>query len=154
MIAPARIHDVLYVCRRMDPTERAEQVAVRGEGFDPDEFAMQLYHLGTCHAALGPDGLPRYVGGLVPLHPGVMGTWMVHTADWRPCVREVIDTCTRALETTLANGTHRVELRAIATNHRAHAFYRRLGFHEEARLRAYGMHGEDFLVFARLREEI
>lgn len=154
MISPARIHDVLYVCRRMDPVERAEQEAIHGQGFDPDEFAMQMYRLGTCHTARGPDELPRYVGGLVPMHDGVCGTWMVHTPNWRPCVREVLEVCTAALERTLANGTHRVELRSIATNHRGHAFYRRLGFHEEARLRHYGRNGEDFLVFARLREEI
>lgn len=151
MIRPAFIHDVLYVCRHMDPVERAEREAIYGPDFDVDDYAIALYQRGTAHASVGADGLPRYIGGFIPLHAGVYTTWMVHTGRWRSAVREALEVCTRALEALLADAAHRVEIHCSAANTRAHRFYRRLGFERESIQRAYGADGSDFITFVRLR---
>jgi hypothetical protein len=79
--------------------------------------------------------------------------WMVSTPEawnatnWRGTTRYV----RKAMNAMLQTDAHRLQCVSLRSRIRAHEWYRVLGLRQEGVLEAYGVDGQDALMFARLR---
>lgn len=144
-LEPRLVAQVLYNLRDAD---RAELSATLWQ-FDSQLIAEAAKGARFGFVALTDDGAPTAVAGASEVWPGVFQVGLFATPRWR----EVAAGVTRALRRDLAPalvgaGAHRAHAFSLATHDEAHRWLSRLGARCEARLRAWGRGGEDFLLFA------
>ena len=153
MIVPATMEHLLYVARHMQVMEKASCSAVMWGGFDPDKLARRFMRTDIRYCCLDENHVPVVVGGMDIITPAVGHAWMFGTDDFPKVIREVTRATRKALDRMLENDLLRVEVRCLEAHKIAHDWYRRLlGFTEPpAMLRSYGVGGENFLLFARVR---
>jgi|GEM_PF-445439 len=147
--------DYLAVCYRLPEDERRQWSAFSDGGpFDPEAMAIQLAASpGPRWALVTSRGEPIAIGGFTWLRPRVWQDWLISTsAAWTDHWRTVSKTCRRIIDRMLATEARRIQCVALAERTRAHAWYRVLGYEREGLLRAYGAHGEDAVMFARVAQ--
>jgi hypothetical protein len=147
--------DLIDVCRRMPEDEQEQYGAFFGEQYDPDKFAARL------SLSAGPSWLlcdgeqPIAAAGFELIRRGVWQDWMVSTpeawsaANWRGTTRYV----RKVMGAMLEADAHRLQCVSLRSRIRAHEWYRVLGLRQEGVLEAYGVDGQDALMFARLRSD-
>lgn len=152
MIIRLTIDSALYIARRLREPERRERIELLGE-FDADAFGVACYQRpGVAYAALNQRLEPVVMGGLQATRPGQAAAWMAGTDRWPEVVREVTRTCRRSLAAALESSVHRVEVVSPAWFEEAHNWYRLLGLTHRAPLPGYGVNGEPWVLFARVRQ--
>lgn len=151
MMIPAPAHaEILYVVNNMRKSSHEEIFAVTDA--TEAEFAQGL------HAAPGfkwvgyHDGMPAAIIGASPIHKGVWALFGFGTDDWIKIWREVTRCARRDMMTAVAEtGAHRAHCVSMATHEDAHRWLRMLGATLETPMPAYGMNGEDYIMFAWLK---
>lgn len=154
MIVKATMEQLAYVAKHMQAIEKTSCSALMWGGFDPEKLAHKLMRTDLRYCCVDDNQVPVVVGGIDFITPAVGQCWMFGTDDFPKVVREVTKATRRVLDDLLEKQVRRIEIRSIKTHTVAHEWYRRfLGFTEApAVLRSYGVGGEDFLLFARIRE--
>jgi hypothetical protein len=153
VIVKAEMEHLVYVASHMQAIEKTSCSALMWGGFDPEKLARKLMRTDIRYCCLDQNHAPAVVGGVDFITPAVGQAWMFGTDDFPKVVREVTKATRQLLDTLLANQLLRIEIRSIETHRVAHQWYKRfLGFIEEpAMLRSYGVGGENFLLFSRIR---
>jgi hypothetical protein len=92
------------------------------------------------------------VAGFDQIRPGVWQDWLLSTpAAWDKYWRSVTKISRRVMDEMLQQGAHRLQCVSLASRIHAHRWYRPLGLEREGLLRAYGVNGEDAVMYSRLR---
>jgi hypothetical protein len=148
------LEDFAYIMKRMRPDEIEQFLALSGlREYDPDvaarAFAMTA---GPTFVLVEADNKPVILGGFEPKRRGVYEAWLAGTMEgWDKHWRRITRECMRQMDTLLTVGAHRIEVCALASRTRTHAWYERIGFVREARLTGYCADGSDAIMFARTR---
>jgi hypothetical protein len=150
--------DLAYLAVHMRGDEIEQYLALTGaDTYDADTAARGFAAIpGVSFALVAPDDLPVCAGGFEQVRPGVWQTWMVGTDDgWARYWRGMTKHTRRVMDALLAaDGNRRIQTNALATRRAAHEWYRRgLGMQDEGVWRSFGVHGEDVMCFARVRED-
>lgn len=149
------ILDFALLALRCREDEKRQWCADTGkERFDPDLCARSLAaNSGPAWLLLSPSNEPWVAGGLEPLRPGVMSAWAIGTPEaWEKSWRSITKQGRRMLREAMSQGIRRIEVICLAERDCAHAWYARLGFQFEGRLRHYFTDGSDGMMFAMTRE--
>lgn len=152
IVEGARREDVEYVVAHASTEHRAELESTTFENLSVVDQVM-------CHVPLvvytffDRSGFPAVVCGLHLVSPGVAHGWMLAT----PRIGEIGIMVTRKSKQVFAaildNGwAHRIQAVIGVQDRTAARWLERLGFHQESTLRAWGKHGEDFMMFRRLSD--
>lgn len=147
--------DLLGVCHRMPDDEKEQYEAFFGLKYDPNEFAARLSLSQGPSWLLCDDEKPIAAAGFELIRKGVWQDWMVSTpeawseANWRGTTRYV----RKAMNVMLETDAHRLQCVSLRSRIRAHEWYRVLGLRQEGVLEAYGVDGQDAIMFARLRAD-
>lgn len=145
--------DLLNVCHRIPDDEKEQYEAFCGEKYDPNTFAARLSLAAGPSWVLCDGDSPIAVAGFSMERPGVWQDWMVSTpeawspANWRGTTRYVRN----VMGGMLKSEAHRLQCISLRSRIRAHEWYRLLGLRQEGILEAYGVDGQDALMFSRLR---
>lgn len=148
--------DALKVCFDMpqDEREQYEAFSLDGSKYDPEQAAVEFF------ARTGPkwtlcDGTdPIAIAGFDYLRNGVWQDWMVSTPKawdkqhWFHTTRQV----RRVMDSMLGEVAHRLQCISLRSRIHAHEWYGVLGLRQEGVLEAYGVSGEDALLFSRVRK--
>lgn len=147
-LARLNVLDVVYVARNMRERDRLE-INATNRNEDPDDFAMRVVqYYGDFSGVAWDDRRPVACFGCTEAHPGVWEAWMFATDDLPGIGLELTRHLKKVmLPHLIALGAHRVEARSMAGHEDAHRWLKSLGAVQEARLRRYGKHGEDFILF-------
>ena len=146
--------DYLHVCFRLNEDERDQIEAFTGRGYDPEDTAIAHVHKAPAWM-LCEDNEPYCIAGFDMLRPGVWQDWLLSTPKawdqkhWRSTTRHV----KRVMDAMMKTEAHRLQCVSLASRIHAHKWYAVLGLAPEAPLKAYGAHGEDAIMFARLRDD-
>jgi hypothetical protein len=110
--------------------------------------------LSSVRCAMMDDGTPVGIGGPLWLRPNVATLLFYATDDFTKLVHPL----TRYMRHTLmpsvkAEGAHRIECMSLATYTEMQTWVELFGLRPEARLRAYGRNGEDFISYAWLAKQ-
>ena len=153
MIVKATMDQLVYVAKHMQAIEKTSCSALMWGWFEPEKLARKLMRTDMRYCCVDDHHVPVVVGGIDFITPAVGQCWMFGTDDFPKVVREVTKATRRVLDEILANQVRRIEIRSIETHKVAHEWYRRfLGFTgEPSMLQSYGVNGENFLLFARIR---
>lgn len=110
--------------------------------FFRDGFRWCFYH----------DGKPAAILGALEVHNGVWNLYGAGTNDWQKVWRQVTLTAKRdMMSLVLDAGAHRAQCLSPAHHSDTHKWLRYLGATHEVQMPQYGMHGEDFIMFAWLK---
>lgn len=152
MIVDLTIDHALHVCRTMDEVWLAERKA-QIEAWDPVAHAISMVQTpGVAYSVIARDGLPVIVGGVHIVRAGLGTTWMAGVPGWRECVIEVARVSRKVIKALLDNGgLHRIQMTTGADSEGARRWCELLGLRLESRLVGFGLHGEDFLMYAATR---
>lgn len=153
LVAPT-LRDLMILCHDMAPDERAQwRALVDPAPYDFEQAAAKLYTLpGVKFALLGPRGQLIGAGGYVDQGHGVLRDWLVAPPEsWSTHWRSITEACKFAMDCLLDDGYRRLETCALASRTRAHRWYEKgLGMTHEGTLRAYGIGGEDVVIYSRV----
>ena len=144
-----QIRWVLENIRAIDALE----IAAAGVDFThmPD---ILMRHKVFCFTACDEDLGPIAVWGMIERRQGVGAGFAFGTDNWRravlPMVRQIRGFVIPFLH---SNGYHRVEAAALAGRDDVAALMHLIGARPEARLRGYGISGEDFISYRWLADE-
>jgi len=131
----------------------ALEIAAAGVDFThmPD---ILMRHKVFCFTACDEDIGPIAVWGMIERRQGVGAGFAFGTDNWRkavvPMVRQIRGYVIPFLH---SNGYHRVEAAALAGRDDVAALMHLIGARPEARLRGYGISGEDFISYRWLADE-
>jgi len=113
-----------------------------------------MRHKVFCFSACDEEIGPIAVWGMIERRQGVGAGFAFGTNDWRkavlPMVRQIRGFVIPFLH---SNGYHRVEAAALAGRDDVAALMHLIGARPEARLRGYGISGEDFISYRWLADE-
>lgn len=148
-----KLVDILSVCFDARDDEREQHEVFTGDRYDPEIFAARLSLLGGPSWSICRDEKPLLVAGFIPLRPGVYQDWMVSSnAAWADGNwREVTKIARRVMQAMLTHEAHRLQCISLRSRIQAHRWYNILGLRQEGVLEAYGVNGEDAVMFARLK---
>lgn len=154
-------YDILHVARNMRPADAHEVYALRYDD-NPTRLALELF-------AAAPQALCAYAIGLDKKMDACafLGIWpfsetrriaianLFGTADIRRAAPALIGFARETLiPRLLAEGTQRVECRALESHHAARAFIRRCGaVCESMSMRDLGRDGEAYRLYAWRRSD-
>lgn len=146
-----KLADFAAVVSRLPEDERDQYEAFTGEPFDPQRVSAVFSLRSGPSWVLLADERPIIVAGFDMIRHGVWQDWLFSTPEawderhWRTVTRH----CRRAMDAMLRTTAHRLQCVSLASRIKAHEWYRVLGLKLEGPLRAYGVNGEDALMFAR-----
>lgn len=154
IVRPATPADIAAICADLRPADAREVFATRW-GDDPAELAGELAALlpraVLAQALCGTDGAAIALVGFWMAGPGFGSASLIATRRWGEIAPTAHRHCRRVVMARAAPAAfRRLECRSLADHGAAHRWLRSLGFAEEARLRALGRDGEDFVQFAWL----
>lgn len=101
---------------------------------------------------LTQEDRPLAVGGFVMVRSGVYQDWLLTTADaWAPGTWKAVTRQLRLVsDRVLQAGAHRLQCVALADRDSARAWYRVMRLEYEGTLRAYGLQGQDAVMYSRV----
>lgn len=148
------LSDILLICDRLCEDERRQYEAFSGQCYDRDTFALGLATKAGPSWVLCADGRPICAAGYDYIRHGVWQDWMINTPEafgkhWRTTTKYVRRGMNAMLDQTDA---HRLQCISLASRVDAHRWYAVLGLAPEGTLRAYGVNGEDAIMFARVKD--
>lgn len=144
--------DFLIVLDNLPADEIQQYEAFTGQKWDPQEVAA-AYSLHPGPKWLGAvEGKPVCIAGFELIRPGVWQDWLFSTpAVWTDHWRTATKLCRKVMDLMLQKEAHRLQCVSLASRTAAHRWYRPLGYTQEGILRHYGAHGEDAVMFSRIR---
>ena len=155
-LAKPMLTDFAYVAHNLPLDQRQQWEALSdGQPFDAEDMAT---HLAAAHGprwlVLTDEGHPIIIGGFTYLRPGVWQDWLISTPEaWTTHWRAASKLCRRMIDAMFeGDDTHRIQCVALADREAARKWYRILGYEFEGTLRRYGAHGEDAVMYARVKD--
>ena len=152
MIVPITPQHAAYVCANLSDWVLRDVSAAHLLG-DHEKFTEILCaeidnSIGYGYA-LTRDGVPIGVGGVEPLHRGVMYLWALHTDRYKEAEHEYARVARRAIAHVLSLPTcHRVQLVTAAERDQSHRWLKMVGLKYESTLVKFGRNGEDYHMYA------
>lgn len=147
--------DFIRVCQLLPDDERQQLEAFTGEVYNAEQVAASFYlrsRAGLCWV-LATDSAPLAIAGYEMVRTGVWQDWLLSTPDaWTYHWRTITKRCNEAMTAMLKTEAHRLQCVSLASRIHAHRWYRTIKLREEGTLQAYGAHGENAIMFARVRE--
>lgn len=144
--------DFLRVCSQLPEDEREQYECFTGEAFEYERVAAAYSLRGCPMWVLTIDDEPIVIAGFDRIREGVWQDWLFSTpAAWDTHWRTVTKYAKKVMDAMLRGEAHRLQCVSLASRIHAHRWYRPLGLELEGTLRGYGVHGEDALMFSRLR---
>lgn len=147
------LSELLMVTAWARTDEREQHEAFSGRPYDYEDFAAELHLRHGPRWLLATEDGPVAAAGFTMIRPGVWQDWMVSTdSAWVPGTWQgVTRHARRVMDLMLQGGAHRLQCVSLASRIHAHRWYRPLGLEQEGVLHAYGVNGEDAIMFYRLR---
>lgn len=147
--------DYLQVCHEACPDQIEQYEALAGDKFEPDVIATKLFLQDGPAWTIYVDDKPVLVAGFTQIRPGVWQDWLVSNARaWEKDVYVGVSRRVRkVMDAMLKTEAHRLQCISLRSRIQAHEWYRVLGLRQEGVLEAYGVDGQDALMFARVRAE-
>lgn len=145
--------DFLKVAHKMRANEREQYEAFVGP-YEPDVWAADTrLRPGPSWVAVRDDE-PLLVCGFDCIRPGVWQDWLVSTdAAWEPRNWKPITRHLRKLMDKMFEGdVHRLQCISLSSRIKQHEWYRLLGLGNPVLLEAYGLQGQDALMFSRVKK--
>lgn len=149
-----RIGDWLHICHNLAADQIEQYEAFTGP-YVADEVAV----LGSLRQGpnwvLCADGEPVVIAGFDMVRPGVWQDYLLSNGPiWDRHWLTITKHVRKAMNAMLTvGGAHRLQCVSLASRLHAHVWIGCVGFASEGTLRSYGIHGEDAIMFARLRPE-
>lgn len=156
MIRPATAEAVRHVAEWMRKRDLEETRAITFGEPDPAGLIARV-ETGQSWAVVAhaADGEPVALVGADPDRPGVWTVYAFGTPRWGEVVGGLTRYVRRVMIPSLVSGgAHRAQCYSISTYTQAHRWIELLGAKQEAVLRQFGRHGEDFIVFRWLATEL
>lgn len=146
--------DALYVVKKMRDEDRREVFATRWDDCDYGLAFDCANAPGAKWAAL-VDGEPVAIGGMALNQPGIAQAWMMGTDALPQAGVTLTRFCGDVIKKLLTgdSGIRRVQAHSAAFHVNAHKWLEAIGMTDRVALPMYGKHGEDFILFSRLRAE-
>lgn len=153
MIVPVTGDDLLHILRNMRAADREEVFALRDHD-SVERLADEMRMVRPMAFIVRHGETPAAVAGAYRVRSGVWSVFMVATDDWPKVALATTRAIVKGLIPYLKEaGAHRAECYSHAGHETAHRWLVMLGATPEARLRAYGRNGEDYVLFRWLRKE-
>jgi hypothetical protein len=144
---------VRHVVEHMRASDRIE-IAATTPNMDPEELTKRIMLSADMVFVARHNGVPASCWGLMPMWPGVGYAFCFGTDDWGAVLLAMTRHVRRFMVPLLLDtGFHRVETRSLATRHDVGRWLEIFGAEAEAVLRGSGARGEDFILYAWLRNE-
>lgn len=145
--------EMLRICYALPSDEREQWEAFAGRAYDAEAVAAEFHLRPGPKWTIMEGELPVLAAGFTELRDGVWQDWALTTpVAWESrrwmTVTKIVR---RVMDGMLQDHGHRLQCVSLASRIQAHRWYRVLGLELEGTLRAYGVHGEDALMFSRLR---
>ncbi len=160
-VIPCRVAHLAYLSSCMREDEMAQFLAVTGaKEFSADHAAHRFIDTasrshGFAFTVLRADNTPAVAGGYELVAPGVWQSWMVGCDEgWSEQWRSITKVTLWLMERMFEHGARRLQTNAMTSRVRTIEWFERsLGLQREGVFRQFGARGEDFAMFARVREE-
>lgn len=146
MIDTLTVQDALYVCYHMRDVDLREVRASSGLWHKMDFAKMFAQCGGWC--LKDESGTPVIVGGIHEFWHGVGNAWLVGTDD---AGKYIIEASRHAKKVLRDPRWRRVQAWSAAFHEESHAWLEMLGFVNAHTLEQYGVGGERFYLFEKLR---
>lgn len=154
IFAEPKYSEILHVCRNMRAASAEEMYACKAHS-NPDIIANELYDRPGLKWVGYHDKKPAALIGAFPLYPGVWGMFGLGTDDWQKIWRPITVAARRVMIPSVeVLGAHRMSCTSPIAHTETHKWLKFLGAEQEAVLRGYGKNGEDFVLFAWIKEKI
>ncbi|MFN7185436.1 MAG: hypothetical protein ACK5VE_03580 [Alphaproteobacteria bacterium] len=151
IVVDPRFAEVRYVLENLRAKSREDVFGA--SDVDPAGYARYLANAPGFHRAVYYQGKPAAVFGAIPMHKGVWSLYGMGTDDWISVWRLVTLVCKRDIvRAVLSAGAHRAECLSPATHEDTHKWLRFLGLDYEVPVPQYGKGGEDYILFAWLKD--
>lgn len=151
MIENATYDMVTYVAHNLRDADRAEMHACATERARLADVIERRSVFAFCAF---DDGVPTAIWGMLETRPGVGSAYAFGTDDWGRVVLPMVRQIRNFLAPwSRANGYHRIEAAALASRRDVARFMTLIGAQREALMKAFGAHGEDFILYRWLAHE-
>ena len=151
IVVDPRFAEVRYVLENLRAKSREDVFGA--SDVDPVGYARYLANAPGFHRAVYYQGKPAAIFGAIPMHKGVWSLYGMGTDDWISVWRLVTLVCKRDIvRAVLSAGAHRAECLSPATHEDTHKWLRFLGLDYEVPVPQYGKGGEDYILFAWLKD--
>lgn len=148
----ASLVQFLMVCDELPEEEREQYEAFSGQPYDVERMALSFANRTGPNWVLCTESKPLCIAGFDYIRPGVWQDWMLTTPDcWTTHWRGVTKHTKRVMDAMLETEAHRLQCVSLRSRIHAHKWYKVLGLTLDGPLPGYGAHGEDALMFSRLR---
>jgi hypothetical protein len=145
-IVGATLRDLSYVASRLRPDDKAE-VDAQFDDWSPALIAA-LSLRDHAYVVLVDENPEAAFGAGRTQHRALWTAWsFMSRRGWRAVPRITEFVRAVMIPDIYASGGQRVEARALADNHSARRWLKRMGATEQGLLRNYGRNGEDFVLF-------
>ncbi len=152
MIANPSLSEMIFVCQNMRPESRQEIFGLFPG--TPEQLAAYLDAAGGYKWVGYHRNWPTALLGAYPIRQGVWGLFGFGTTAWRSVWRSVTVTAKRdMMQAVLDAGAHRAECMTLADHEETHKWLNYLGATERTEMPKAGRNGEDYVMFAWLRED-
>ena len=149
--------DLLKVCSRPRQDEVEQYQELTGKDWEVDAVANELYmRQGVKWVILDDDQQPLVVFGADLILPGVWQTWMVGSQkawdeNWKAITRHT----RKAMDFMFDQaGARRIQTMALASRSEACKWYEKgLRMTQESIAKGFGVTGQDFACFVKLKEQ-
>ena len=151
MIQGPTLAEMTFVMQNLRPKSAAE---VNGlVDFSREDFAEYLHAQPGFHWVGYCQGFPAALIGAYPQNRGVWTLYGMGTNAWQNIWRSVTVVAKRdMMQSVLDAGAHRAECLSLADHHDSHKWLNYLGASHRAEMPRYGANGEDYIMFAWLRD--
>lgn len=151
MLPDPKPEEIQYVCDNLRSRSAEDIFGVTDQS--TNQFAQGLIYSSGFKWVGYANGLPAALIGAYPIHPGVWGLFGFGTDDWRLIWRDVTRVARRDMMTAVSDaGAHRAHCVSPSDHKETHAWLRMLGATVETPMPKYGIDGQDYLMFAWVKE--
>jgi hypothetical protein len=154
-VVPARNVHFQYLAEHMREDEKQHWLAMSGANSYNSDVAAAGFMLtnGMRMTLLGVDGMPVIAGGFVPSRGNSWDGWMVGSIEgWDKEWRSITKAVRWLMGEMFRAGATRLSITTLASRHEALDWYEKaLGMECEGTLRCAGSHGEDLVIYSRIK---
>jgi len=144
--------DALHVIARMRESDR-RALAACCPGMTDEQFAVDRFGTDHRYTVTAADGEPVVIGGARVLATRTAVLWMVSTPRICEVAKPLMRFCRKFSEALVTHEVaHRLEGAFLAGEQECERWARRFGLTYEGTRRAAGAHGEDIMLWGRVKD--
>jgi len=154
-LVQARPWHFIHLAEHLRPDEQRHVMALSGaDTYSADVAAAAAISAeGMRFALLDDAGVPIVAGGFVPVRGDCWEAWMMGSIEgWETRYRCISRAVRWSMEQMFDHGARRLQITTLADRFDALDWYERaLGMHCDGKLCAAGAHGEDLVIYSRVK---